>query len=66
MSATCPACGADGRDALALARLGAKHRRFARETNQMLTELAAELHALREAHSRCIPPLSKNEQGATS
>lgn len=45
---TCPACGSDARDALELSRLRAKHRRFADQTNQLLTEQAAEIASLRD------------------
>jgi len=44
---SCPYCGSDGREAMELARLRAKHRQFAVETNQLLTEQAAEIQALR-------------------
>lgn len=44
---TCHACGTDARVALELARLRAKHRRFADQTNQLLTEQAAEIASLR-------------------
>lgn len=44
---TCPTCGSDSREAMELARLHAKHREFADQTNQMLTEQAAEISALR-------------------
>lgn len=44
---TCASCGSDSREAMELARLHAKHRAFADQTNQLLTEQAAEIRALR-------------------
>lgn len=44
----CPACGSSGREAMELARLRAKHRAFADQTNRLLTEQAAEIRSLRE------------------
>lgn len=49
----CPACGSDGREAMELARLRAKHQRYAEVTNEIITDQAAEIAALRdEVHRR--------------
>ena len=44
----CPVCGSTGREALELARLRAKHRRYSEQTNKLLTEQAAEIRDLRD------------------
>lgn len=50
-------CGCVTREAIALKRLRAQHLRFARETNALITQQAAEIRDLREqlSHSRREP-----------